>query len=116
MQAGTEAERFESGLLLGKKIGNAVLRNRSPQGNSRSVPGFSAKRERRYGFGFVARTKTAYVKSTEVLLEMEKQLKKAGVLKVERENLRNNNDEALSVRMGKPLIWLIHMYQNIFRR
>ena len=73
------------GITAGKKIGNAVLRNRSRRVIREAFRVLAPNVKGGTDLVFVARTKTAYVKSTEVLLEMEKQLKKAGVLKVERE-------------------------------
>ncbi len=69
------------GITTSKKIGNAVMRNRSRrvireafrQLFSEVVPGCDLV--------FVARGKTPYKKSTEVKRQLEKQLSAAGVLK-----------------------------------
>ena len=66
------------GITTSKKIGKAVQRNRSRRviraAFSQLLP------QVKNGYDFVARTKTPYVKSTEILRCLKKQLKEAGVL------------------------------------
>ena len=77
--SGSEGERldFLSGVQKknDKKVGNAVLRNRSRRIIREAFRILAPKVKKGTDLIFVARTKTAYVKSTELLLEMEKQLK-----------------------------------------
>jgi len=68
------------GITTGKKVGNAVKRNRARRVIREAFRQLSPQVKQNVDLVFVARTKTAYVKSTEIYREMEKQLKKAGVL------------------------------------
>lgn len=68
------------GITTGKKIGNAVKRNRA----RRLIRAAFAELEHRlnssYDIVFVARTKTSQVKMAEVKAQMEEQLKALGAL------------------------------------
>ena len=71
------------GITVSKKIGNAVERNRSRRiirAAFRSILS-TCETKGSYDIVFVARTKTPYVKSTDVLLSMKKHLQKANALK-----------------------------------
>lgn len=69
------------GITTSKKTGIAVKRNRSRriirEAARQVLPGLSGS----YDLIFVARAKTPYVKSTDVLSEMRKHLMQAGILK-----------------------------------
>ncbi len=69
------------GITTSKKIGNAVKRNRA----RRIIRSAFAELEPRiignYDFVFVARSKTAEIKTQDVLCRMEEQLKELGVIK-----------------------------------
>lgn len=69
------------GITTSKKTGNAVKRNRSRriirEAARQLVPELSGG----YDLVFVARAKTPFVKSTDILCDMRKQLLQAGVLK-----------------------------------
>lgn len=73
------------GITAGKKVGNAVLRNRSRRVIREAFRSLAPRVKKGTDLIFVARTKAAYSKSTELLPEMEKQLKKAGVIDFEKE-------------------------------
>lgn len=68
------------GITTGKKIGNAVERNRSRRvvraAFFQLIPEISGS----FDIVFVARSKTKYVKSTAVLKTMEEHLSSAGVI------------------------------------
>ena len=70
--------RSRCGIVTGKKIGNAVLRNRSRRVIREAFRIFdhdlSEKTEQRFDFIFVARSKTASLKSTQLLGIMKKKL------------------------------------------
>ena len=68
------------GITTGKKIGKAVKRNRARRVIMAALRELYPRIDNRYDIVFVARGRTPFVKSTEVLRCMEKQLKKAGVL------------------------------------
>ena len=68
------------GITTGKKIGKAVMRNRARRVIMAALRELYPRIDNRYDIVFVARGRTPFVKSTEVLRCMEKQLKKAGVL------------------------------------
>ncbi len=69
------------GITTGKKIGKAVLRNRSRRIIREAFRELSGSVKQGYDFVFVARSKTPFVKSYDVLQAMKKELKDAGVLK-----------------------------------
>ncbi len=68
------------GITTGKKVGKAVMRNRSRRIIREAYRTLSAEIKGGYDLVFVARTKTPFVKSYDVLKAMRKQLKDAGVL------------------------------------
>ncbi len=68
------------GITTGKKTGNAVQRNRSRRIIKAAFDQVSKNVPPGYDFVFVSRTKTSYVKSTDIADCMNKQLKRAGVL------------------------------------
>ena len=68
------------GITTSKKIGKAVQRNRSRRVIRAAFSQLLPQVKNGYDFVFVARTKTPYVKSTEILRCLKKQLKEAGVL------------------------------------
>lgn len=69
------------GITASKKIGKAVQRNRSRRIIMAAYRQILPDIKDGYDFIFVARGKTPYIKSTDVLYCMKKQLKQAGVLK-----------------------------------
>ena len=69
------------GITTSKKIGKAVQRNRARRVIMAAYREIYPQINEGYDFIFVARGKTPFLKSTDVLRCMEKQLKKAGVLK-----------------------------------
>lgn len=69
------------GITTGKKIGKAVLRNRSRRIIREAYRDLSDRIKPGYDLVFVARGKTPFVKSYDVLKSMKKELKDAGVLK-----------------------------------
>ncbi len=69
------------GITTGKKIGKAVLRNRSRRIIREAFREISDDVKTGYDIVFVARGKTPFVKSYDILRSMKKQLKQAGVLK-----------------------------------
>lgn len=69
------------GITTSKKIGKAVQRNRARRIIMAAYREIYPQLQEGYDFIFVARGKTPFLKSTDVLRCMEKQLKKAGVLK-----------------------------------
>ena len=71
---------FRVGITTGKKIGNAVMRNRSRRIIREAVRQLSPRIRRGYDFVFVARGKTPYLKSTDIRQLLELQLGKAGLL------------------------------------
>ena len=68
------------GITTGKKIGKAVLRNRARRIIREAFRQIHANIGGGYDIVFVARIKTPYVKSYDVLKVMKKELKDAGVL------------------------------------
>jgi len=68
------------GITTGKKVGKAVKRNRARRVIMQAYRELYPKLDGKYDIVFVARGKTPYVKSYEVLRCMEKQLRKAGVI------------------------------------
>lgn len=68
------------GITTGKKIGNAVMRNRSRRIIREAVRQTAPQIKRGYDLVFVARGKTPYLKSTDIRDLLFKQLDKAGLL------------------------------------
>ncbi len=71
--------RCRIGITTGKKIGNAVKRNRARRVILAAARTVLPEVEGGYDLVFVARGKTPFVKSTEVARQMRRQLKAAGV-------------------------------------
>ena len=69
------------GITTGKKIGKAVQRNRSRRIIREAFRELAGDVKSGYDLVFVARAKTPFVKSYDVLRSMKKELKEAGVLK-----------------------------------
>lgn len=69
------------GITASKKTGKAVQRNRSRRVIMAAYRQIAPEIKDGYDLIFVARGKTPYVKSTDILRCMKKQLKQAGVLK-----------------------------------
>lgn len=74
------SQNVRFGITTSKKIGKAVQRNRSRRVIRAAFSQLLPQVKPGYDFVFVARTKTPYVKSTEILRCLKKQLKEAGVL------------------------------------
>lgn len=68
------------GITSGKKIGNAVKRNRARRVIRAAFSEFEDKLNGNYDIVFVARTKTTLVKMQEVRQQMLEHLKKLGVI------------------------------------
>ncbi len=68
------------GITTSKKIGNAVERNRSRRVIKAAYSMIEDKICGDYDFVFVARSKTKYVKSTQLAILMQSQLQQAGVI------------------------------------
>ncbi|MBQ6863851.1 MAG: ribonuclease P protein component [Clostridia bacterium] len=69
------------GITTSKKIGNAVQRNRARRVIRAAFLCVRQDIQPGYDIVFVARTKTVYKKSTEILEIMQKQLDSAGLLR-----------------------------------
>ena len=69
------------GITTGKKIGKAVMRNRSRRIIREAYRELADSIRPGYDLVFVARAKTPFAKSYDVLRSMKKELKDAGVLK-----------------------------------
>ncbi len=69
------------GITVSKKIGKAVLRSRSRRIIREAYRMLSMEINTGYDLVFVARGKTPYVKTGDILCAMKKELKEAGVLK-----------------------------------
>lgn len=68
------------GITSGKKIGNAVKRNRARRLIRTAFAVLEPRLNGNWDIVFVARTKTTCVKMQEVLVQMEEQLKALGVI------------------------------------
>mgnify|MGYP003275765165 FL=1 len=68
------------GITTSKKIGNAVMRNRSRRIIREAVRHVSPRVKKGYDLVFVARGKTPYLKSTDIEKQIVIQLAKAGLL------------------------------------
>lgn len=68
------------GITTSKKIGNAVHRNRARRIIRAAYTQLSESVAQGYDIVFVARGKTTQLKSTDILITLEKQLMQAGVL------------------------------------
>lgn len=71
------------GITSGKKIGNAVKRNRARRLIRAAFSEYEGRLNGCYDIVFVARTRTALVKMQDVQKQMEEQLRKLGVLSEE---------------------------------
>ncbi len=69
------------GITTGKKIGNAVKRNRARRVIYAAFRELDSRFERGCDIVFVARVKTPHLKSQVVMKQMEKHLKSAGIIK-----------------------------------
>ena len=69
------------GITTSKKTGNAVKRNRSRRIIREAARQLLPELSGGYDLVFVARAKTPFVKSTDILCDMRKHLSQAGVLK-----------------------------------
>lgn len=78
------------GITVGKKIGNAVKRNRAKRVITAAFSNFHPQIAKGYDFVIVARTRILDVKSTTVALSLSKLLQPLGVL--EAENNEKNAD------------------------
>ncbi|MBE6803601.1 MAG: ribonuclease P protein component [Clostridia bacterium] len=68
------------GITTSKKIGNAVERNRARRVIRVAYSNLESKINGNYDIVFVARSKTKYIKSTDLTKIMFSQLKQAGVI------------------------------------
>ena len=75
------SKNIRIGITTSKKIGNAVKRNRARRVIRESFRNLAPSVRCGYDIIFVARGKTPFVKSTDVLKVMSHQLKNLGVLK-----------------------------------
>lgn len=73
-------EKVRMGITTSKKIGNSVCRSRSRRVIREAFRIIAPNVKKGVNIIFVARGKTPYVKSTDVLYEMSEHLKKAGIL------------------------------------
>jgi ribonuclease P protein component len=77
----TRGSDVRVGITTSKKIGNAVKRSRARRVIRAALRSLGGEIKPGYSFIFVARSKTAAVKSTDIRRAMLFQLKKAGALK-----------------------------------
>lgn len=71
------------GITTGRKLGNAVERNRCKRIIKAAYTELDGRLKNGYDIVFVARHRTVYKKSTEIRRIMEKQFKAAGLLNAE---------------------------------
>ena len=71
---------LQVGITTSKKVGKAVKRNRCRRIIRAAYASLLSDMRPGYDIVFVARTKTAYLKSTDILSYMKKHLKEAGVI------------------------------------
>ncbi len=71
------------GITTGKKVGNAVERNRARRVILAAFRQLLPEITGGYDLVFVARSKTPFVKSTDICKVLERQLKEAGAIKIE---------------------------------
>ncbi len=83
MKSGRD-KKSQYGITSSKKIGCAVKRNRARRVIRAAYRELAPRVKTGYCLVFVARTRTAYVKSWSVKREMKEQLQKAGVLESEK--------------------------------
>lgn len=76
-----KSNNLRYGITTGKKIGNAVKRSRSRRIIRAAFNQISPNLKNGYDFVFVARSKTPYLKSTDINKDMEKLFIKAGLFK-----------------------------------
>ena len=76
----SRAGETKVGITSGKKIGNAVKRNRARRLIRAAFSCFEGRLKGNYDIVFVARTKTPLVKMQDVKVQMEAQLKSLGVI------------------------------------
>ena len=74
------------GITTSKKIGNAVERNRARRVIRAAYSMIEDKIHGNYDFVFVARSKTKYIKSTQLAILMLSQLEQAGVINEKTDN------------------------------
>lgn len=72
---------LQIGITTSKKIGKAVMRNRCRRIIRAAFLELEPDIVRGYDIVFVARTKTVYLKSTDILCAMKKHLQQANVIK-----------------------------------
>jgi ribonuclease P protein component len=75
------AQSVRVGITTSKKTGNAVKRNRSRRIIREAARQIAPRVKSGYDLVFVARSRTPFVKSTDILCDLQKQLKEAGILR-----------------------------------
>ena len=80
------------GITVGKKIGKAVKRNRAKRVITAAFRFLLPRVADGYDFVIVARTRILNLKSTDVLILLEKALSAAGALKEENETITDISD------------------------
>lgn len=68
------------GITSGKKIGNAVKRNRARRVIRAAFSEYEDRLVKNYDIVFVARSKTPFVKTQKISMEMQKHFKELGVM------------------------------------